>query len=454
MTPLGEMAQFEMGQAPPGTECNVDGIGTLFVKAGEFGQLYPIEREWTTKPLKRGRRGDIFICVVGATAGKLNLGIDCAIGRSVAAIRPSPALDTRFLYYQLQPWVQKLRAASAGSAQGVISKKQLAAIPIEVPPLVEQRRVVCELEKQFSRLDRAVADLQRVNANVRLYKAAVRKAATEGLLVPTEAELSRRESRDYEPASKLLERVLEYRQSQSASRERYKTPVPVNDRRPFEVPEGWTWATLDQLNIKIADVDHKMPKAYEGGIPYVSTKDFTDDDGINFVGAKHIAPSDYISLSRKIAPERGDILLSRYGTVGEVRVVSVGFPFQASYSVAILKPVRGLTPVGYLAAVLRSEVVQVQIKRDVRATAQPDLGLAHIRQFVVPLPPLAEQDRIVAEIDRRMSLCREIEAEVDAGLKRASNLRRAVLRRAFAFSGEIVSSGLGQAPKGEPATLG
>ena len=116
MTTLGDVAAFEMGQAPPGSECNTDGIGTLFVKAGEFGEQTPIRREWTSKPLKFGRAGDVFICVVGATAGKLNLGIDCAIGRSVAAIRPSPTIDTKFLYYQLQPWVLKLRAASAGSA--------------------------------------------------------------------------------------------------------------------------------------------------------------------------------------------------------------------------------------------------------------------------------------------------------------------------------------------------
>lgn len=97
-TMLGKIATFEMGQAPPGTECNKEGKGTLFVKAGEFGQPYPELKEWTTKPLKFGKKGDVFICVVGATAGKLNLGIDCAIGRSVAAIRPNDGIETKFVY--------------------------------------------------------------------------------------------------------------------------------------------------------------------------------------------------------------------------------------------------------------------------------------------------------------------------------------------------------------------
>ncbi len=430
MSKLGDFATFEMGQAPPGSECNGEGIGTLFVKAGEFGPAYPVHREWTTKPLKFGRAGDVFICVVGATAGKLNLGIDCAIGRSVAAIRPSPDLDTKYLYYQLQPWVLKLRAASAGSAQGVISKKQLADIPIHVPDLDEQRRVVAEIEKQFSRLDEAVANLQRVKANLKRYKASVLKAAVEGRLVETEASIAQREGRSYETGEQLLQSTLVARQTQWFGRGKYKTPEPpqVSDA---SLPEGWAWATLEQLHLQIADVDHKMPKAQDAGIPYISTKDFLDDEGIDFTKAKLISAEDYEALCRKVKPERGDLLLSRYGTVGEVREVSIDEPFQASYSVAILKPVRGFVPIRFLIAALRSDVVQRQIKRDVRATAQPDLGLAHIRQFVVPVPPMAEQLRILEELDRQFSILRGMEAEVENNLLRAQTLRQSTLSKAF-----------------------
>lgn len=90
---LASVAEFVMGQAPPGSACNETGTGTPFVKAGEFGLERPLIREWTTQPLKLAKASDVLICVVGATAGKLNLGADCAIGRSVAAIRPSPKLD-------------------------------------------------------------------------------------------------------------------------------------------------------------------------------------------------------------------------------------------------------------------------------------------------------------------------------------------------------------------------
>jgi type I restriction enzyme S subunit len=82
---------------------------------------------------------------------------------------------------------------------------------IPLPELDEQRRIVAEIEKQFSRLDEAVANLQRVKANLKRYKAAILKAAVEGRLVETEASLSHREGRSYETGEQLLKRILEER---------------------------------------------------------------------------------------------------------------------------------------------------------------------------------------------------------------------------------------------------
>ena len=149
---LGEVAEFEMGQAPPGALCNKEGHGTVFVKAGEFGVDYPLVREWTTQPLKFAHRGDVLICVVGATSGKLNLGIDCAIGRSVAAIRPSASVSQKIVYRQLQLQVAQLRADSSGTAQGVISKQMLADIQLVLPPVNEQTRIANQLDTLLARV--------------------------------------------------------------------------------------------------------------------------------------------------------------------------------------------------------------------------------------------------------------------------------------------------------------
>jgi type I restriction enzyme, S subunit len=169
----------------------------------------------------------------------------------------------------------------------------------------------------------------------------------------------------------------------------------------------------------------------DSGIPYVSTRDFHGDDEIDFENAKPISEEDYQMLSRKIKPEIGDILLSRYGTIGEVRRVKTAQRFQVSYSVATIKVLPFENIAEYLVLALRSDFVQKQIKRDVRATAQPDLGLGHIRQFAILLPPLAEQRRIVAEVERRLSVVQELEGTLAVNLARAERLRQSILKRAF-----------------------
>ena len=108
VTSLGEVVEIIMGQAPPGSDCNMENNGTPFVKVGNFGKVFPRIEEWTTNPLKMALPNDTLVCVVGATIGKLNRGIECAIGRSVAAVRPNEnKINPTFLYYNLVEWTEK-----------------------------------------------------------------------------------------------------------------------------------------------------------------------------------------------------------------------------------------------------------------------------------------------------------------------------------------------------------
>lgn len=145
---LGEVTSTIMGQAPPGEECNKEGRGTIFVKAGEFDGRFPLVREWTTKPLRLAKSSDVLICVVGATAGKISQSFDCAIGRSVAAVRPTlDALSTEYLYHFLNTRISSLRSTSQGLAQGVITREMIGSIAIPVPALDEQRRIAAILDQ-------------------------------------------------------------------------------------------------------------------------------------------------------------------------------------------------------------------------------------------------------------------------------------------------------------------
>lgn len=386
--------------------------------------------------------GDVLLNITGASIGRVAVApaaMDGArVNQHVCIIRPDHRLDSSYLrWYLASPFQQRLiNGIESGATRQALTKEKILRFEVPLLPLAHQREIVAEIEEQFSRLDQAVANLKRVKANLKRYKAGVLNAAVEGRLVPSDAEIARERQQALPSGAGLLADILKQRREQWAGRGTYREPALVSESVEDAVPEGWTAATLNQLALQIADVDHKMPRAVDHGIPYVSTRDFIDEDTIDFDGAKRISLEDFEALSRKVKPARGDLLLSRYGTVGEVRAVETDAAFQASYSVAIIKPVRGFDLADYLNIALRSDAVRAQIKRDVRATAQPDLGLAHIREFVVPFPPASEQRRIVAEVDRRLSIVREVEAEVDANLKRAQALRQAVLARAFAAPGE------------------
>jgi type I restriction enzyme S subunit len=430
---LGDYADFEMGQAPPGNLCNTVGDGTVFVKAGEFGSAYPIQREWTTKPLKYGRDGDVFICVVGATAGKLNLGINCAIGRSVAAIRPSDALDTKFLYYQLQPWVLKLRAASAGSAQGVISKKQLADIPLWVPQSTEQQRIVAEIEKQFSRLDEAVTNLQRVKANFKRYKASVLKAAVEGRLVETEASIARREGCMYEAGAQLLQRILAARRG--SWKGKYDAPTGPCCPAGVDLPMGWTWVTVSQA-MRERIVNGLSIKESATPTPVKALRlSAMSDEGLNFDDFRYlpIEPNkvnDIVIRESDFFVSRGNGSLELVGRGSVASKPGHAVIFPDTMMRLRFTEVASVGP--WFQALWATRMVRRQIEERVKTTAgiykmaQPELA-----SITIPLPPLAEQQRIVAEVDRRLSIIREVETEVDADLKRARALRSAVLSSSF-----------------------
>ena len=165
---LGEISEFIMGQAPNSANCNKNGSGTIFVKAGQFGELYPNIEEWTVTPLKLAKENDVLICVVGATVGKLNLAIDCAIGRSVAAIRcDSKKLHYKYLYYYLNTWVTRIRELSQGSAIGVITKDMLYDLNIPMYDISSQIYIVNILDKAQKLMDKRKQQIEALDELVK-----------------------------------------------------------------------------------------------------------------------------------------------------------------------------------------------------------------------------------------------------------------------------------------------
>ena len=319
---LGDLVQIIMGQAPPGAECNKSSIGAIFVKAGEFGMLRPVVREWTTQPLKFAKYGDVLICVVGATAGKINLGLDCAIGRSVAAIRPYELLDQLYLYYFLSTKVLSLRGDSTGSAQGVISKDDLASIELALPSISEQHRIVAKIEELFSELDKGVDSLKTAREQLKVYRQALLKHAFEGKLT---AQWRAENSDKLETATVLQKRIQTERQERHRQQladweakgkhgSKPKVPKPLPPLTTEELaelpglPAAWGWIKYGDLCSLVRNGISAKPEGNLGTpifrISAVRPLFFDMTD------IRHIENS--TGAFNSYCLERGDIVFTRY----------------------------------------------------------------------------------------------------------------------------------------------
>ena len=163
---------------------------------------------------------------------------------------------------------EELRSKATGTTFQAIRGDVLRSHPLPLPPLPEQRRIVAAIEQHFTRLDTAVAALERAQANLKRYLAGVLKAACEGNLVPTEAQIVLAEAREYEPADALLERILAERrarwESERKRRGKYKEPVAPDTSDLPELPEGWAWASVEQLIVEPLANGRSVKTAGEG----------------------------------------------------------------------------------------------------------------------------------------------------------------------------------------------
>jgi type I restriction enzyme S subunit len=378
-------------------------------------------------------------------------------------LHPNEGVESKFLFYQLvqESFIQSV--PTYGNSPPSARDNEFLAMSVRVAPTNEQRRIVQKIEELFSKLDAGVAALERVKANLKRYRAAVLKAAVEGKLTAG----WRAKHPDTEPASKLLECILKERRRKweeaqlakyAASgreppkgwREKYKEPAGPKTSGLIELAPSWCWATVEQLLHGIEagksfECLTRQAAADEWGVIKVSAMTWG-----RFLGEENKAIPRDKSIDRETEIRPGDLLLSRSNTVelvgATVLVESCRTKLLLSDKSMRLLAVDAVNG-RWLHKAFSSRVARRQLSAMATGTSDSMRNVSQEKVFSVrlPLPPLAEQDQIVAEVERRLSIVDELEAQVEADLKRAGRLRQSILKRAFA--GRLVP----QDPTDEPA---
>lgn len=467
---IGEIADTTSGGTPSrGNSAYF--AGTIpWVKSGELNDsIVTCTEECISEEAIRNSSAKVFlkgtplVALYGATVGRTGiLGMDAATNQAICAIMPHPSECTvKYIVWWLQSQRENLISLSAGGAQRNISQAIVRAYPIPLAPVSEQQSIVDAIETQLTRLDAAVAALKRVQANLRRYRAAVLKAACEGRLVPTEAELAQVEGRAYEPAAALLERILAERRAKwqaSHPGKKYKEPAGPDVSGLPELPEGWCWATVEQLAAA-------EPNSITDG-PFGSnlkTEHYTGD-GPRVIRLQNIGDGQFIDEYAHISHSHFEKLLRHQVLAGDIVIAALGTELPRACIVpdfvgpAIVKAdcIRfkadlQVAHVEFVHSALNSRTVKSIAASIIHGVGRPRLNQQEVKALPIPLPPRVEQDRIVEALQGRLSILAHLNTQLNQQAVRSNRLRRSILKRAF--SGQLTEQDLPQSFHHEQLSL-
>lgn len=375
---LGEVCEIVAGQSPPGSTYRNTPQGLPFFQGkADFGDLYPVARVWCVEPNKVAEEGDILVSV-RAPVGPTNVAdCQCCIGRGLAAIRCSNEVDSGFILAALRRFEAALSSKGSGSTFEAISRSDLEALEIPLPPLPEQKRIAAILNEHMAAVERA------------------RKAAEERLAAVNDL-----------PSA-------------------YLRAVFLAPDQPL--PEGWRWVRLGQVLRQRKEVIHPRDKPYGPAI-FVGLEHIESNIGRR-TGAENVETSEL--TGRKPRFYAGDIV---YGYLRPYlnKVWLAEFNGLCSVDQYVFSAQEDLACAAYVSWFMRSPSYLDNSPVGNTPGWLPRIRTEEVSAVSLPLPPLPEQKRIAAMLNEQMAVVQRACKAAEEEQATINALPAALLRRAFA----------------------
>ena len=279
--------------------------------------------------------------------------------------------------------------------QASITTTSISNSLFPLPPEEEQKRIVDfydDVNKYVTAID---IDKDKIIQDISLVKSKILDLAIRGKLVPQDP--------NDEPASVLLERIRaekeELIKQGKIKRDKKESVIFKGDDNSYygiHLPDGWSWASLREISLSISDGSHNPPPDNGSGIPLLSAANINDNSILMNEISRWITNEEWKIENQRTNIEVGDVLLTIVGSIGRSAVVQNNNHFALQRSVAVIKPYL-INPL-YLMHIVQSPQIQKWLNDNSKGTAQKGIYLNALSLMTIPIPPLAEQVRIVEQI--------------------------------------------------------
>ena len=357
-------------------------------------------------------KGDIIFAMIGTIGNPIIVDTNKRFSiKNVALLKCfSKYLNMQYILNYLYILQNVFKENSNGAVQKFISLNKIRLSPIPLPPLAEQKRIVAEIEKLMPLVDKyaeAYNRLQKIDGEFKdKLKQTILQYAMEGKLV--------KQDTNDEPASILLEKIKAEKEKlvkEGKIKKSKKLPAIEEEEKPFDIPDSWEWVRLEDVCDYIQrGKSPKYDKANKN-YPIISQK-CNQWSGISLEYAKFLAKEFWNSLEEYRFVRQEDVLLNStgLGTVGRVGLLAKSFnKVPVDSHVTIIRHNHFMTG-KYIYYFMMSPLIQSNLKNYLSgSTKQKEFSRNTVINLVLPLPPLAEQKRIVAKIDRMMIQIDEIQ---------------------------------------------
>ncbi|HFR3598728.1 restriction endonuclease subunit S [Streptococcus suis] len=351
--------------------------------------------------------GSVLIAMYGATIGKLGiLTFPATTNQACCACNTLFHVEKLFLFYFLMSARKNFTARAEGGAQPNISKEKIINTLFPLPPLAEQKRIVTQIERALKQVEIYAENYHKLQELDRAFPDKLKKSilqyAMQGKLVA--------QNPNDEPVEILLEKIRAEKQKlfeEGKLKKKDLTEMVVikgDDNShyqdvPYDIPESWKWVRLNNI-LDVRDGTHNTPKYVNEGVPLLTSKNLVNGKIVK-EPSKLISIEDSLEINKRSKVDKNDILLAMIGTVGNpVLVPELDYEFSVK-NVAILKHI---TELNMKFTYYFIQYHSIELKKISSGAVQNFVSLKTLRQILFPLPPLAEQSRIVSKISKIFSV--------------------------------------------------